>query len=90
MSANPMPIEFETLSCQLCLKELPVSEVKSAEATDYVVYFCGLDCYQQCCGRLRNKATETAGPMRKDVLTQRLTPGAQPGAGVQEPRETAG
>ena len=47
MSANPMPIEIETLSCDLCLKEIPVSEAKSEEATDYVVYFCGLDCYQQ-------------------------------------------
>jgi len=47
MRANSMPIEIETLSCDLCLKEIPVSEAKSEEATDYVVYFCGLDCYQQ-------------------------------------------
>jgi hypothetical protein len=47
MSANPMPIELEPLSCEICLKEIPVSEAKSEEATDYVVYFCGLDCYQQ-------------------------------------------
>ena len=47
MSANPMPIELEPLSCEVCLKEIPVSEAKSEEATDYVVYFCGLDCYQQ-------------------------------------------
>jgi uncharacterized protein (DUF736 family) len=42
-----MPTEIETLSCELCLEEIPVSEAKSEEATDYVVYFCGLDCYQQ-------------------------------------------
>ncbi len=47
MSANPMPIELETLSCELCLKEIPVSEAKSAEATEYVLYCCGLDCYQR-------------------------------------------
>ena len=47
MSANSMPTEVKTLSCDLCLKEIPVSEAKSEEATDYVVYFCGLDCYQQ-------------------------------------------
>jgi hypothetical protein len=47
MNANPMPIELELLSCELCLKEIPVSEATSEEATDYVVYFCGLDCYQQ-------------------------------------------
>ena len=47
MSANPMPIELDPLSCEVCLKEIPVSEAKSEEAMDYVVYLCGLDCYQQ-------------------------------------------
>jgi hypothetical protein len=27
--------------------EIPVSEAKSEEATEYVVYFCGLDCYEK-------------------------------------------
>ncbi len=47
MNSEPRPIQLETLSCDLCLKEIPVSEAKSEEATDYVVYFCGLECYQQ-------------------------------------------
>lgn len=42
---------MDTLSniveCSVCLNEVPISEARSAEATDYVVYFCGLDCYQQ-------------------------------------------
>lgn len=35
------------VECSVCLNEVPISEARSAEATDYVAYFCGLDCYQQ-------------------------------------------
>ena len=33
------------LSCEVCLEEIPSSEVPIEEAGDYVMYFCGLDCY---------------------------------------------
>jgi hypothetical protein len=32
--------------CDVCLKEIPRSEAKSAEGLDYVVYFCGLPCFE--------------------------------------------
>lgn len=35
------------VACEICLKEIPISEAKSEEASDYVLYFCGIDCYQQ-------------------------------------------
>ena len=35
----------ETVSCEVCLKEIPGSEAKTVEVSDYVLYFCGLDCY---------------------------------------------
>ena len=35
------------VKCEVCLKEVPRSEAKSAEAVDYVVHFCGLDCYEE-------------------------------------------
>ena len=35
------------VKCEVCLKEIPRSEAKSAEAIDYVVYFCGLECYEK-------------------------------------------
>lgn len=41
-----------SVSCSVCMKEVPQSEAKSAEAADYVRYFCGLDCY----GRWRQDA----------------------------------
>lgn len=31
--------------CEVCMKEIPISEARSEEATDYVVHFCGLECY---------------------------------------------
>lgn len=37
----------ELVACEVCLKEIPVSETKSEEATEYVVHFCGLDCYEK-------------------------------------------
>jgi hypothetical protein len=40
-------LEPEKVTCKVCLKEIPVSEAKSEEATDYVVYYCSLDCYDQ-------------------------------------------
>jgi len=35
------------VSCSVCEREVPVSEAAIPEATDYVVYLCGLDCYQR-------------------------------------------
>lgn len=47
MTRPDKPIAPEHISCKVCLKEVPKSEAASAEASDYVLYFCGLDCYQQ-------------------------------------------
>ena len=35
------------VACDVCLKEIPQSEAKVEEASDYVVYFCGLPCYEK-------------------------------------------
>ncbi|MCX7194269.1 MAG: DUF3330 domain-containing protein [Proteobacteria bacterium] len=37
--------EIELVSCDICLKEVPVSEATTPEAVDYVAHFCGLECY---------------------------------------------
>lgn len=39
--------DVEKVACEVCLKKIPASEAKSAEATDYIAYFCGLDCYDK-------------------------------------------
>ncbi len=40
--SDPPPVQ-----CEVCLKEVPPSEAQSAEGSDYVLYFCGLECYQE-------------------------------------------
>lgn len=35
------------ISCDACLKEVPRSEAKSHEGEEYVIWFCGLECYEQ-------------------------------------------
>lgn len=40
-----IPSDPDTVECAVCSKEIPVSEATNEEATDYVLHFCGLDCY---------------------------------------------
>ena len=37
----------EQIACDICLKEIPLSEANRFEAQDYVAHFCGLDCYSE-------------------------------------------
>lgn len=34
------------VNCSTCGKEVPRAEAKSAEAQDYMMYFCGMDCFR--------------------------------------------
>ena len=45
MAADRKPAE-QTVACEVCMKEIPLSAAKTSEAIDYVVHFCGLDCYE--------------------------------------------
>ena len=36
---------LQQASCQVCLHEVPLSEAVVPEGVDYMMYFCGLDCY---------------------------------------------
>ncbi|MEE9494051.1 MAG: DUF3330 domain-containing protein [Gammaproteobacteria bacterium] len=35
----------EKVACEICLKEVPVSDAKNEEVSDYIIHFCGLECY---------------------------------------------
>ena len=37
----------EKVECHICLKEIPASGARSEETKDYVLHFCGLDCYSR-------------------------------------------
>ena len=38
---------LDRVPCQVCQHDIPLSEAVVSEATDYVVYFCGLECYER-------------------------------------------
>jgi hypothetical protein len=46
MNNHEKSTETKKVKCEVCLKEIPQSEAKVAEASDYFLYFCGLDCYE--------------------------------------------
>jgi hypothetical protein len=35
------------IPCDACGREVPLSEAVVREASDYVAYFCGLECYER-------------------------------------------
>ncbi|MBI5889129.1 MAG: DUF3330 domain-containing protein [Nitrosomonadales bacterium] len=46
MTTRPRPANVaEQIPCEVCHKEIPLSEARRFEAQDYVVHFCGLECY---------------------------------------------
>ena len=47
MVTTGKPTDATLVSCEVCLKQVPVSEATVSEATDYFIHFCGLECYQK-------------------------------------------
>lgn len=47
MTTPPRPTAVETIRCDVCMKEIPQSAATNAEVQDYVMHFCGLECYGQ-------------------------------------------
>lgn len=45
MNEKIKPVDPETVACEICMKEIPPSEAKSEEASDYVLHYCSLECY---------------------------------------------
>ncbi len=41
------PSEVEKIPCDVCRKEVPLSEAMIPEAEEYVAHFCGLECYEK-------------------------------------------
>lgn len=61
MGDKQRPDQPPRLHCEVCLKEIPASEAKSAEAEDYVLYFCGLDCYGRWAAQHETEQSGTKG-----------------------------
>lgn len=47
MTEQEKNINETLVPCEECMKQIPRSEAKVDEASDYVAYFCGLDCYDK-------------------------------------------
>jgi len=47
MSDQAESVGAEKVPCEVCRKEVPLSEAKVSEAADYVAHFCGLECYAE-------------------------------------------
>ena len=47
MTEKGKPAAVECIVCDVCLKEVPITEAVVPEATDYVAHFCGLECYEK-------------------------------------------
>jgi hypothetical protein len=45
MEREPSSPVCEVIACEICLKEIPRDLAKSEEASGYVHYFCGEDCF---------------------------------------------
>jgi hypothetical protein len=46
MVETTKPGEVELLPCAVCQKEVAKSVAVTSEDQDYLLYFCGLDCYE--------------------------------------------
>ncbi len=46
--SNHAKLDHEVVvQCEVCLKEVPRGDAQNAEVHEYVLYFCGLECYEQ-------------------------------------------
>jgi hypothetical protein len=47
MATDHKPVEPTHVACDMCMKEVPLSEATVTEATDYFMHFCGLECFEK-------------------------------------------
>ena len=52
----------QKISCETCVKEIPVSEAHIDEAADYIVHFCGLECFAQWKAQLEEETAASRNP----------------------------
>jgi hypothetical protein len=68
MIEDNKPTREEIVSCEICLKEIPVSEAASTEGADYFLYFCGTECFAKWeeQERLAMRVPQTSYPYSAD------------------------
>ena len=61
---NESTARLGRVSCNICQHEIPLSEAIVPEAQDYLVFFCGLDCYERWRVQLAESASIPDQPIR--------------------------
>ena len=61
MVENPKMTGVPLVSCENCQKEVPKSIALSAEDQESVLYFCGVDCYEEWSADQIRERTQEAG-----------------------------
>lgn len=59
MIETTKPTDVESVKCEVCSKEISKADAQSAEARDYVAYFCGLECFDDW---MKEKTQEAGEP----------------------------
>ena len=47
MNEQDQSNDMVMVPCEECLKEIPKADAQYSETPDYVMYFCGLECYEK-------------------------------------------
>lgn len=50
------------VSCDTCCKEIPLSAVLTPEGVEYVLHFCGLECFRRFSAHAENEIVQ-ANPL---------------------------
>lgn len=69
MAASAKAGDSPLVPCEVCMKEVPLTEATVPEASDYVAYFCGLECYAKWKGepgKVKEKPAAPATASRSD------------------------
>ena len=61
MIENPKMTGVPLVPCEVCEKEIPKSVALSAKDQDYVLYFCGVECYDEWSAEQIKERTQEAG-----------------------------
>lgn len=63
VKCNAEQAEEIMVACGICLREVPESEARNGEATDYVIHFCGLECYAEWRKQSADKGRQEPGKL---------------------------
>jgi len=59
MNTVKQQVQDELISCEICFREVPVSEAKNEEGADYVIHYFGIECYSKW--KRQREADDTQG-----------------------------